>query len=80
MAQYSRPVCVATGELGAAACPEYRVVTADWEDEPTFADRLVHALGHRLPNTRILAVLALKGRAGSDTAMPLAQCARAYVV
>ncbi|MCU0259741.1 MAG: hypothetical protein MUE78_01855 [Ilumatobacteraceae bacterium] len=80
MTQYFCPACFA--EVGSAApvCLACGVTAADWEADRTYTQRLVHALGHPVPTTRMMAILALKGRLEPDTAMPLALCAQAYPV
>lgn len=78
MAQYFCPACFAEVPFAATKCPRCGVDADRWRAERTFTERLVHALGHPLPSARMMAIIALKGRADPQTAAPLAACALAH--
>lgn len=80
MVQYFCPACFAEVDFGAPVCPVCGVDAAEWERHHDYTDRLIHALGHPVPTTRMMAILALKGRSDPETAMPLALCAQAFPV
>jgi hypothetical protein len=78
--QWYCPACFVKVGHAAPVCASCGVVAADWEAERTYAQRLVHALGHPLPMARMSAIIALGGRGDDAAAVPLALCALAHPV
>jgi hypothetical protein len=76
--QYFCPACFGEVPFEEPVCPRCGVVADEWVAGHTYPERLVHALGHPLPTTRMMAIIALEGRVEPDTSVPLALCALAF--
>ncbi len=73
------PFCFAEMDAALAKCPQCGAEVAD-RLRLSYQDRLLHALGHPLSETRMAAIIALGLRGEVSAALPLADCALAFPV
>lgn len=73
--QFYCPSCFAEVQDRAPSCPRCGIVASEWTAKHPLLERLLHALGHPLPETRMMAIITLGNRADPRSAEPLARCA-----
>lgn len=78
MMQFSCPNCFAELAPDVNVCPACGTDSTAWEATHTYEERLIHALGHPLSETRMASIISLGNRGDPAAAMPLAHCALAY--
>jgi hypothetical protein len=71
------PRCFAEMDQQARTCPACGADVASWCEHP-YEERLLHALGHPLPDVRMIAIEALGRLRELRAAEPLAACALAH--
>lgn len=80
--QYFCPACFAPipADDREAPCPHCGTVASVWATTHDYTERLIHALGHPNPETRMGAILSLGNRGEARAAVPLARCALAHPI
>lgn len=69
------PFCFAKIPATIRICPCCRQDIEDWEDDQSYAARLIRALQHPVDQVRMGAIITLGNRADPETAEALVECA-----
>ncbi|NJP06762.1 MAG: HEAT repeat domain-containing protein [Chloroflexaceae bacterium] len=56
-------------------CPSCGTDAGQWQHQHTFVERMIHALQHPNPETRMMSIITLGNRRQVEAILPLTECA-----